>query len=227
MEKTSKSLRYSGKLLPVEPEHVITISGKTKSDAEYFDIFLAADNGTDEDFGDIQFHITVMFTGERRAVVRNSYTKHVGWEGGQEIEENLVPGNELNPIKRGGDFKFSFLAGEEMFFVSIDEKPFCTYKYRKPLNGIRRINVYGDVEQVYGVNHYDSSAEKTFSSSSFIGSLPLIVPGTAMVVNATPHVEGKFVVDLSDNTSGKMVLQVTTDVSTGEISAKIADENGR
>lgn len=224
-----KSLCYSGKLLEVKPGHVITICGKTKESAEYFDFFFGSDNGTSDDFGDIQFHVGVNFAGSRE-IVRNSYTKHIGWDSNEERLENLLPNNTgINPVNRGDEFKFTIYADTTMFYLSIDEKPFCTYEYRKPLSEIRRMNIFGDVEQIFQVNHSGSqqSINDAVKGSTFTGSIPTVKAEMALVFTGVPRQSdnGHFVLGLSEGKTGKFLLQIISKFQTGEVIAASEDES--
>lgn len=228
-DKMSKSLRYSGKLIPVEPGHVITISGKTTKAAEYFDFFLGSDNGTSEDFGDVQFHVAINFTGSGE-IVRNSYTKQMGWDMKEERKQNLFPNNIKNPLKRGGEFRFSIYVDTSMFFLSINEKPFCTYAHRKPLSDIRRINIFGDVERIFQVTHsatQQAATSPTIYESTFTASIPTIKPNTAVVFSGTPMgcESGHLVISFSDSSMQNSFLQIVSKFQTGEIIAVTEDDN--
>lgn len=228
MAKSLRSLCYSGKLLPVEPNHVLTVSGKTKESAEYFDFFLGSDNGVKDDFGDIQLHVSFNFAGVP-SIVRNSYTKGVGWEGKEEKEENLLLNNSPNPIKRGGDFKITIFVDKNVFYISLDDKPFCTYPFRLPVHGIRRVNVYGDVEKVYEVNHTTSQRREASKGNegNFSCSAPAIKRGMAMIFSATPSgpSNGHFEVNLKESASGRFFFELKSDVATGKIIASSPSRN--
>lgn len=220
MSKSLSSLFYSGKLLPVEPGQVITISGKTRDGAEYFDFFLGSDNGANDDFGDIQFHATVMFTGLVPGIVRRSYTKHVGWAENEDPMHNDPP----NPIKRGGDFKISLNVDNDKFLMTIDDEPFCTYPFRKPLVDIKRLNIYGDIEQIYQVNQYVAQGEIPKQRRASFGSIPTINVETAIVFNgkASGSDGGKFEVELINEASRQVLLQLLVNFKAGGITAKSA-----
>lgn len=209
----------------MNPGDVITISGKTKEYPEYFEIFLGSDKGTSADFDDVQFHVSVNCrTGE---IVRNSYTKAIGWDVNQEREDNLLPNNSGKFTKKAGEFKFTIYADTNMFFLSLDDKPFCTYEYRKPLKDIRRINVFGDVERIHQVSHSSTLQEKSSDDTMFTGSMPTLKSETAVVVTAVPKgsEEGHFMICLSEASSGKSLLQVVSKFQNGEIIAVSEDEN--
>lgn len=214
------SLRYSGNLLPIEEGHQITISGKTKESAQHLELFLAKDKGTSDDFEDIQLYVKVDFTGIG-SITRSYYTKGVGWE--EEKEGNLMPNDQPIPIKRGGVFKISIYADVDMFFMSIDGRPYCTFKFRKPLSDIRRINIYGDVDQIYRVDHKIVKPKE--SLEGFCGSIPVIRPEMAIVFTGTCHgtpsgTENEhFTITLTDSDTGKILLRAIHNLDTKEIVA--------
>lgn len=222
MSKSFSSLFYSGKLLPVAPGQVIMITGKTGDDAEYFDFFLGTDNGSHNDFGDIQFHASVVFTGLNPRIIRSCYTKRIGWEGIEEIKENLLPNYSPNPIKRGGEFKIAIYVDNEFFLLSVDDRPYCTYPFRKPLNDIRRLNIFGDVEAIHQVNQFVVQNGISKQRRASFGSIPAVDIGTAMVfkgsVSGSP--DGEFELELIDEATQRVLLQLLINFATEEITAK-------
>lgn len=141
--------KYSGRLFPVEAGQVITFSGKSTPAAERFEVELNSGNGNhSNDPGDVQFHLSVRFSSD---IVRNAHTRGVGW-GHEERQEHLLPNNTGNPIRRGCVFKIAIYVDSNMFFVSINDKPYCIFSHRKPLHGIQQITINRDVETVYKVD---------------------------------------------------------------------------
>lgn len=215
--KLSKTLVYSGKLLPIQSGHTVTIAGRTRPAAEYFDFFFGSDDGSDTNFGDIQFHVMIHFVGPRD-IVRNAYTKNVGWgEGCEEHEKNRF-GSSPNPIKPGEDFKISISAYEDFFFMTINGKPFCSYSYRKPLKDIERINVYGDVEHIYEVSHTLTKLDLAEPTDGFKGSHPMVKSGAAMVFNGIPRESagGQFLIRLTESDTGREIFQLNVNFQTNE-----------
>lgn len=131
---------------PVEVGHIFVVSGKTANDAKYIEINLAVEK-IGEAEADIPFHFSVRLPDNN--IRRNSFVDKQ-W-GVEEVEENLT--SSLMPFSAGSKFKVYILVGDEKFHVSINEKPFCTYKYRLPLNLIRVIHVGRDVEKISQVDH--------------------------------------------------------------------------
>jgi Galactoside-binding lectin len=152
---------FSSKLTPVETGQVITILAKIKSEASRFEIELT--EATDESFcEEIAFQVSVRF-GEDDEIVRNSHTMEVGW-GAEERMENLIPGNIANPFKPGDTFKLSIFIDVELFFVSINNKPFCTYSHRSDVTRIRRLNILNDVEKIHQIQHETVQPKQNLSS---------------------------------------------------------------
>ena len=145
------SLKYTGRLSSVEVGQLISITGKVINNPQRFDFELTAGNGQGTDSGDIHLHISARFQGTEPVVVRNTHKKGVGWEK-EERRENLFPHNNLNPFKRGGDFKIDIFIDQAAFFITIDGKPYCTFTHRLPLHTIQVINIARDIEAVYQVN---------------------------------------------------------------------------
>ena len=130
---------FSQALEPVEAGQVIEIKGKNE-DSDRFDINLCA--GDEDDSGEISLHLSVRFGDGCGEIVRNTFDE-VGW-GEEEITEE-------NPVENNGDFKFTIKVGSNDFDISIDGEHFCKYVFRKPLSEIKRINIEGEVKQIYEV----------------------------------------------------------------------------
>lgn len=227
-----KSLRYSGKLLQVQPGHLLTFTGKTSESAESFDFFLGADDGMSSDFGDIQLHVSVRFAGNL-CIIRNSYTKGIGWDSNEERNENFLAHNNPNPIERGGNFKFSIYVDEEKFYLTIDEKPFCTFDHRKKIADIKQFSICGDVEHVCQVNHSVSKIHEIhpFNRANFNGSLPKMSTETAIVFSGICKGAPKesknehFVISLIEVASGRVLIQVIANFESGVIVAITQDDH--
>lgn len=222
----SKSLCYSAKLLPLAAGHLLTISGKTTEAAEYFDFCLMSDNSTEEDLGDIVFHCAVNFTGSNE-IVRSYHEAGVGWEGNEERTEHLMPNSTTNPLEKGGEFKISIYFDTDMFFLTFNEKPFCTYDYRKPLDIIKRLSIYGDVSQVCQVNHTIAHPQKHMEPTGaiFNGAIPSIEADTAIVFSGSCEgsversLEDHLSFSLIESQNARVLLQIICNFRTGEIVA--------
>lgn len=225
MNPTKASI-YSGKLLPVEVGQIITVTGKTSESAERFDIFLGSDEGLSDDFGSIQFHAAVKFTTASPEIARNAYDHGFGW-GKEEIEENLLANNQPNPIKRGGDFKMEIYMDKEMFIMTIDEKPFCTFPYRFPLSDIQRFNIHGDVEEVYEVQHSKVlTAKARRVRGDFSASIPSMSANIATVINGTPRVSetGIFEIALISAPTSQVLMKVTLNFKEKKVTTSSGDD---
>lgn len=176
--------KYTSKLSTIESGQVITVFGRTRKNAGRLDIELT--EVADEcQSGDIPLHISIRF--DPVDLVRNSQTAKIGW-GVEERKENLISGNVLNPIKPGEDFKVSIFISHEMYYISINDKPYCTYKHRRDFKQIKRLNINKDVEQVYEVQHSTGEGKKwpTQVDSLYRVSIPKAVkPGDIFVISGT------------------------------------------
>lgn len=205
-----QSLKYSSRLLPLDVGHILTIIAKPLDNAENFNIFFESDSELKEDFEDIQFYIAVDF--KRNVIARNSYTKGQGWAE-QEIEHNIAPGNitNPNPIKRGVIFKIEIFIGAEMFHVSIDNKPFCIFKHRKPIKDIQRINVYGDIDRIYQISHMTpKQLSKAANDKTLINIIPSAKCGSVLSFSAMPQgaENGTFEINLTDDATRRVLFQL-------------------
>lgn len=179
-ETVSKLIRYSGKLLRIKPGQLLIVSGRVKNEAKEFLVSFGSDR---DDNGNIQLGMRIKF-GDDPEIIRNSFSTEHGWST-EEITQNLLTSEGVkNPIRSGNDFKLAFLTDEEKFLITIDGKTFCTFRYRHPLSDIKRINVYGDVEEIYQVEHQilAKTSEKP-NNGEFIGSIPTIKAGMAIVLH--------------------------------------------
>lgn len=203
-----QSLKYSSRLLPLGVGHIIMIHAKPCENADYFNIFFGSDLGLSENFDDIQFHMAVNF--DKNVIVRNSYTKDQGWED-PEIRQNLAPGNIPNPIKRGQTFKIEFFIDAEMFHVSIDNKPFCIFKHRKPIKDILRINVYGGIDKIFQVSHMTpKELSKPANDETLVNIIPSTKCGSVLAFNAMPqgNANGTFEINLTDDITRRVLFQL-------------------
>lgn len=152
-------LKYSGRLFAVQVGQTISVAGRANNNPQRIDIELTQLNSDEEDAGDIQFHLSARFQPDDTSIVRNTHTRGEGW-GAEEREENILPFNDsLNPLIQGGNFKIAIYVDKEAFFVSIDEKPYCTFAHRLPIVNIQKIKISGDVDDVYQVNQKSANPD--------------------------------------------------------------------
>lgn len=195
---------------PVEVGHIFVVSGKTIDGAMNLVI-----NLTTSKFGevDIPFHFSVRFHNEN--IVRNSLID-LAW-GDEEVEENLL--SSPNPIISGWDFKVYILAGDERFHIAINEQPFCTYNYRLPLEMIRAIQVLGDIQQIFQVDHrraYPSPwpvvQEDTKRGHDISADVPRpYIPGHVVIIQgiASGSPNGNFIIKFTEGSSKRQMFHVS------------------
>ncbi|CRK92982.1 CLUMA_CG006589, isoform A [Clunio marinus] len=183
---------------PVEVGHIILVSGKTIDGA--MNLVINLSNGKVGEV-DIPFHFSVRFHSEN--IIRNTLMEQA-W-GDEEIEDNLMA--SPNPIMSGWDFKVYILTGDDRFHVSVNDQPFCTYSYRMPLDTIRAIQVLGDLQKIYQVDHrraYPSPwpfVQQDIRKGQEISfdTPRQFFPGHLMVISAIP----------SGNPNGTMIFKMT------------------
>lgn len=206
--------KYSGRLFPVEAGQLITISGKTNNAAARFDIDLAGAPMP----GDIPFHISVRFN--ENVIIRNSLTKGVGW-GTEERQNHLIPNNSPNPIRKGFDFKITIFIDTGMFYVSLDDKPFCYFPHRQPLSVIQRLIISKDVESIFQVDHITATPNRwpALNASTFSALVPkTFTPGSVIVFSATPRGnKGDFCIDFRETGSSRILFHLRPYLSQGSI----------
>lgn len=195
-------LAYTGRLFPVVVGQTITVVGRASNNAQKIDIELSSGNNHGADAGDVQFHMSCRYQANDTSIVRNTHVRGVGWQK-EERRENLIPFNTLNPIKRGGDFKVSIFVDQNAFFVTIDEKPFCTFAHRLPIVGIQRINIGRDVDEIYQVNQRSAQPDPwpTVNTNIFQSFAPRqFNPGNVIVITGVPrgNPNGDFTINFYD-----------------------------
>lgn len=222
------AVKYSGHLSQLEVGQVIKISGKTIVDSDRFEIDFANAHGI-HDSGDVPFHLSVRFLEAGGVIVRNSYTRGQGWDH-EERHENLFPNAQANPIRRGTDFKIAIYVDSKMFFVTIDDKPYCTFLHRKPLHAIQRINISRDVETIYQVDHITAQPNRwpKRSNSVFSGLVPKqFTAGSVIAVTGIPRGNrGDFVLNLRDGSS-KILFHLRPNLGSETVVVNDKDADGR
>lgn len=202
---------FAGNILgPVEVGQIFVVSGKTIDGATNLTLNLTSGKVGEVD---IPFHFSVRFHTE--TIVRNSLIDEA-W-GNDEVEENLF--SSPNPIMSGWDFKVYILAGDERFHISINEQPFCTYNYRLPLESIRAIQVVGDVQRIFQIDHrraypsaWPSIQEDTKRGSDLSADVPRqFFPGHVVVIQAIPfgNPNGTFVIKMHEGSSKRQMFHIS------------------
>lgn len=194
-------IEFSSRLFAVKADQVITVMGKTTPGAERFDIELASGSGFN-DTDEVQFRLSVNF--KRRTVERNSYSQEEGW-GVRERIKNLIAPRIKNPVRRGHDFKISIYVGLVSFFVTIDEKPYCTFVHRKPFENIQQLRASKDIESIYQVDHIKARPIRLLENVAFRSTFPdELRDGCVIQINAVADGEkGSFTFNLEDSATGR------------------------
>lgn len=151
--------------------------------------------------------------------MRNSHTSGKGWER-EERQENLIPFSNANPIKRGEDFKIAIYVDAAAFFVTINEKPFCVFPHRKPMNEIQKLSIGGDVEKVYRVDHITAPPKSwpVTNPNVFTGMMPKqLKAGNVVVVTATPKGCADFTFNFIQTETGRNLFHFRPYLNTSKI----------
>lgn len=138
-------------------------------------------------------------------IVRNA---RIGGVWGEE-EIHDIEGHSLqNPIESGEFFVIYILACEEKFHIAINNRPFCTFRYRMPLQSLRSIEISEQIQVIKQVDHravfpypwpaiQSSDFGKAFSNDSSI----MFSPGHLIVITARcfDNKKGQFIIKFLDS----------------------------
>lgn len=220
MASVLDSIRFSSKLSPVKVGQIIKVAGTVTENPKDFKILLG--NEFDKS-NDIQLALKFQF-GKEPYVVRNSFSAAKGsWDiVSGEITEHLVSGTVQNPIKAGGNFEVTIETDTDKFLISINGHLFCTYKYRHPLSGLKRITVYGDAKNVDICDHHTREDGMGTEPGEFVGSIPVVKKGNCLVFHGQLKSQegGEFSIELQDAQTGEEVLQVQCKTDTKKMSVQ-------
>lgn len=122
-------------------------------------------------------------------IVRNSFIDEQ-W-GDEETTLNLIENSLHNPIVPGEFFIVCFYMTENKFYISINNRKFCTYNYRLPLEKLKTIEVNGHIQTIKQVDHrtiFPSPWPPIHSSDfgkAFSNDIPILfTPGHVIVLKA-------------------------------------------
>lgn len=202
---------FSGNVYgPTEVGQIFVVSGKTIDGAMNLIINLTSGKVGEVD---IPFHFSVRFHNEN--IVRNSLIEEA-W-GDEEVEENLF--SSPNPIVCGWDFKVYILCGDDRFHIAINEQPFCTYNYRLPLEMVHAIQVLGDVQKIFQIDHrraYPTAwpfiQEDTKRGHDVSADVPRqFTPGHVIVIHAIPsgNPNGTFIIKMTEGSCKRQMFHMS------------------
>jgi hypothetical protein len=172
--------KFIGKLQSVEVGHVIIIAGRTAVNASSFFVELRSSNNPENS----SLHILVQF--DKKIITRCVKVGGVGQH--EDHETTLIETNDLNPIKPGEDFKIALYVDVNQFFITIKNKPFCSYSRHRSLSDINEIA--SNADEVVQFHHIDARSSKLQTSikSTFSSIVPSqFRPGNVIVISGTPR----------------------------------------
>lgn len=140
----------------------------------------------DKDHHEIPFHISCRF--QENVIIRNHKTNnHFGTE-----DKSVGKAKQTNPLKAGEDFTFVILVGHDRYHVAVNNKDFCEFPFRMPLQRVKVLQVLQDVEYIRRADHitaYPSPYPQPFmrdTALSFSNDVPaLLNKGQVIVLHAT------------------------------------------
>ncbi|KAI9576603.1 32 kDa beta-galactoside-binding lectin [Glossina fuscipes] len=182
--------------------HALEIVAKTVDSASKFHISLVTEKTVINPNADVGLRFSIYF--RDHCIVRNSRINSE-W-GEEEIKDNQ---NALsNPIRPGEFFMVYILACEEKFHISINSRPFCTYRYRVPLELLRALEIKDQIQVIKQIDHrtvfpnpwpaiHASDYFKAFSNDVPI----LFCPGHVIVITARcfGNKKGQFIIKFMDS----------------------------
>uniref|UniRef100_A0A1A9X4T3 Galectin n=1 Tax=Glossina brevipalpis TaxID=37001 RepID=A0A1A9X4T3_9MUSC len=182
--------------------HALEIVAKTIDSASNFHISLAAEKTVINPNADVGLRFSAHL--RDRCIVRNSRINGEWCE--EEIKDNQ---NAIsNPIISGEFFMVYILACEEQFHISINSRPFCTYRYRVPLESLRALEIKDQIQVIKQIDHrtvfpnpwpaiHISDYFKAFSNDVPI----LFRPGHVIVITARcfENKKGQFIIKFMDS----------------------------
>ncbi|CRK88846.1 CLUMA_CG002611, isoform A [Clunio marinus] len=220
----SKLLVYSAKLLSVEDGHVISIFGKTKKFADYFEIVLGPDEIKSENLEGVELDAIIKFEKIEESDKKTLTVLEI--KGHDESKQTFVANSSANSIVQGDIFKFSIYITLGSFIIFLDGTPYCTLSNCKSFN-INRISIFGDVEQLYEVNHAVAVPKfENFSKRKFSGTLPMLKPETAIVFIGKFHgtIDGYVEFEVLD-TLARTSIMIVVNFESQEFVVKMCDHS--
>lgn len=105
------------------------------------------------------------------------------------------------------------------FLVSINEQPFCTFNYRLPIDMIRAIQVMGDIQKIYQIDHrrafpspWPFIQEDIKRASEVSADVPRpFAPGHVIVIQAIPtgSPNGNFILKFTEGSIKRQMFHIS------------------
>ncbi|XP_037946644.1 32 kDa beta-galactoside-binding lectin isoform X2 [Teleopsis dalmanni] len=182
--------------------HTLEVVAKTIDSASRFHIDIGTAKSVIDPNAQIGLRFSCYFREDR--IVRNA---RIDGHWGQEEVENIMDKSVPNPIVSGEFFIVYIMACEEQFHISINSRPFCTFRYRMPLESLRTIEIHDQIQVIKQVDHrtvfpnpwpaiHASDYFKAFSNDVPI----LFSPGHLIVITARcfDNKKGQFILKFMD-----------------------------
>jgi hypothetical protein len=183
--------------------HVFIVSGKTSFNAQKFNVSFMCGKAGNSDIA------LMLFCNFADGKIARASLVNGNWNESEDF--SIVS----NPVKRGEEFSFHVLIGDDRFHVSINGEAFCTYSFKTPLKEIKAISVSGDVENITQVDHRlafpkiyplvnNDTPDVTFS-----GIIPRkLKPGHVSIISGivTGNPQGEFLVFFCENDSNRQLI---------------------
>lgn len=139
-------------------------------------------------------------------IIRNS--RQNGTWGDEETNIHLDEYTARNPIISGDFFMLYIFASDDKFHISINGRPFCTYKYRIPLESIRTLEIRDHIQAIKQIDHRTAfpipwpAIQASDFGKSFSNDIPILFsPGHLIVITAMcfDNKKGQFIIKFTES----------------------------
>lgn len=210
--------KFIGALGNVEQGHVIIITGKSSKNAKRFDLNFQSTEA--EDSKEIPFQLSVRF--DEKVIKRCTKVNKIWNSKSCEAEENLIAKSSSMLIKPGENYKICFYMGDGALFVSINDRPFCTYSLNSPLADLKHLLIGMDHNKLFQFDHIcvtRKNRSPKIVASTFSSLVPSkFKPGSVVVITAkaSGSNQGFSLINIREAGTNNLILQlkVTTNDST-------------
>lgn len=172
--------KFASSLKHVDRGHVIVIAGKSNEKAKKL-IFNLQDFD-EENAKNVMLQFAVRFDDH---VIKRKMRINKKWLE-NEVDENLIMADSVIPINPGETYKIAFHVESDMFLVSINDRPFCTFPRKAPLEQLNHLLISMDHDKLYQLDHLSAAKWSESTDTTEVSSLApcRFKPGNVIVITA-------------------------------------------